>query len=349
MTQVQRLAIRNPAIGLLVYQTNGVDGFYIFSRTGWKMLSSESGGASYTFTSPLILTGSTVSILQANATTNGFLSSTDWNSFNNKLSSNPTITAGTKTKVTYDSKGLVTAGADATTSDIVEGNNLYFTQDRVEKTKLSLLTTGVNSIINTNNTVTEAISNLQAQVLNLKEQLLELKQSCCNTIYTLGQEYGGGKIAYIDTTGKHGLIISTIEIAGGPYNWKKLSDNTINLVGAFFEDGSLNTRLLVNIYGSKDISTDSYAALAANFYNGGGYNDWYLPSYQEWEKINIARNNGVDLNIGPDVYYLTSSEDPWNQIGIQVLLFGTAIYNGTGGIIGTSKDIPYQIRAIRKF
>ena len=119
MTQIQRLAIKKPAIGLLVYQTDGVDGYYYFSKTGWKMLSTGSGGGtSYTFTSPLTLTGSTVSILQANATTNGFLSSTDWNTFNNKLNSNPQITAGTKTKITYDSKGLVTAGADATTSDI---------------------------------------------------------------------------------------------------------------------------------------------------------------------------------------------------------------------------------------
>ena len=43
---------------------------------------------------------------------------------------NNAITGATKTKITYDSKGLITAGADATTSDISEGTNQYFTQAR---------------------------------------------------------------------------------------------------------------------------------------------------------------------------------------------------------------------------
>lgn len=43
---------------------------------------------------------------------------------------NNAITGATKTKITYDSKGLITAGADATTSDISEGTNLYYTDTR---------------------------------------------------------------------------------------------------------------------------------------------------------------------------------------------------------------------------
>jgi len=41
------------------------------------------------------------------------------------------VTAGTYTKVTVDSKGRVTVGASATTSDIGEGTNLYYTEARV--------------------------------------------------------------------------------------------------------------------------------------------------------------------------------------------------------------------------
>lgn len=47
-----------------------------------------------------------------------------------KVDENAPITGATKTKITYDAKGLVTAGADATTSDIAEGSNLYFTNGR---------------------------------------------------------------------------------------------------------------------------------------------------------------------------------------------------------------------------
>ena len=50
---------------------------------------------------------------------------------NGYVVANSAITGATKTKITYDSKGLVTSGADATTSDIAEGSNLYFTDARV--------------------------------------------------------------------------------------------------------------------------------------------------------------------------------------------------------------------------
>jgi hypothetical protein len=44
---------------------------------------------------------------------------------------NSGVTAGTYTKVTVDSKGRITVGASATTSDISEGTNLYYTDARV--------------------------------------------------------------------------------------------------------------------------------------------------------------------------------------------------------------------------
>ena len=52
------------------------------------------------------------------STTNKFVSSTDITNWNNKVDSNTAITGGTKCKITYDSKGLVTSGSDLTASDI---------------------------------------------------------------------------------------------------------------------------------------------------------------------------------------------------------------------------------------
>lgn len=46
------------------------------------------------------------------------------------LHPNAPITAGTHTKITYDANGLVTGGVDATTTDIPEGTNLYYTDAR---------------------------------------------------------------------------------------------------------------------------------------------------------------------------------------------------------------------------
>jgi hypothetical protein len=46
-----------------------------------------------------------------------------------KVTGNTAITGATKTKVTYDAKGLVTAGADATTADIADSLNKRYVTD----------------------------------------------------------------------------------------------------------------------------------------------------------------------------------------------------------------------------
>jgi hypothetical protein len=46
-----------------------------------------------------------------------------------KVDENAAITGATKTKITYDSKGLVTAGADATTADIADSTNKRYVTD----------------------------------------------------------------------------------------------------------------------------------------------------------------------------------------------------------------------------
>ena len=102
------------------------------------------GPTSLTFVAPLVLTGNTVTITQASGSANGYLSSTDWNTFNNKQPAGNYITAltgdasasgpgsatltlatvnsnvGTFASVTVNGKGLVTAASalsgDATTS-----------------------------------------------------------------------------------------------------------------------------------------------------------------------------------------------------------------------------------------
>lgn len=47
----------------------------------------------------------------------------------NKIDKNTAITGATKTKITYDADGLVTAGADATTADIADSSNKRYVTD----------------------------------------------------------------------------------------------------------------------------------------------------------------------------------------------------------------------------
>jgi len=45
MTQAERTAVTTPAEGLLVYQTDGKEGFYYFDGTGWTQIASQKSAA----------------------------------------------------------------------------------------------------------------------------------------------------------------------------------------------------------------------------------------------------------------------------------------------------------------
>ena len=57
------------------------------------------------------------------------LSSNAQDQIDSKVAKNTAITGATKTKVTYDAKGLVTAGTDATTADIADSLNKRYVSD----------------------------------------------------------------------------------------------------------------------------------------------------------------------------------------------------------------------------
>ena len=48
MTSAQRTAISSPATGLLVYQTDGIAGFYYYNGSSWTNISSGTGGGTVT-------------------------------------------------------------------------------------------------------------------------------------------------------------------------------------------------------------------------------------------------------------------------------------------------------------
>lgn len=66
-----------------------------------------------------------------------------------KVTANGAITGATKTKITYDAKGLVTSGTDATTADIADSTNKRYVTD-AQQTVLSN-TSGTNSGDNATN------------------------------------------------------------------------------------------------------------------------------------------------------------------------------------------------------
>lgn len=114
-----------------VYFNTATNKYMGYNGSAWVDLSSQ--GQIYTFTSPLSESGGTVTIGDASTSAKGVIeiatdteasTGTDTTRAINakqlatKVTANSAITGATHTKITYDSKGLVTGGADLSASDI---------------------------------------------------------------------------------------------------------------------------------------------------------------------------------------------------------------------------------------
>ena len=67
-------------------------------------------------------------------------------------------------KITRDSKGRISGTSAATTTDLTEGGNLYFTAARVRAAVLTGLSLATNAVIAATDTVLQALGKLQAQI-----------------------------------------------------------------------------------------------------------------------------------------------------------------------------------------
>jgi hypothetical protein len=69
MTSTQRAAISTPAVGLIVYQTDGTEGTYEYTSAGWRIINAAAGGGSGTVTSVSVVTANGFAGSVATATT----------------------------------------------------------------------------------------------------------------------------------------------------------------------------------------------------------------------------------------------------------------------------------------
>lgn len=124
-------------LNFILPANNGTSGF-VLSTDGAGNLSwiapTTGSVTNVAVTAPLQSSGGAtpnLSITQSSNSTNGYLSSTDWNTFNNKVSTSRTI----------NSKPL-SADITLVTSDIAEGTNLYFTDARAKSAAVVNSTAG---------------------------------------------------------------------------------------------------------------------------------------------------------------------------------------------------------------
>ena len=161
--------------------------------------------------------------------------------------------------------------------------------------------------------------------------------------YMIGDFVHGGIVFWVDETGQHGLVcavsdqINLVTWFNGTYN---LSVSTGIAIGT----GDSNTNNIISIQGEPEIN---YAAFLARAYNGGGYNDWFLPSKDELNQMNVhkttinstALDNGGD-EFGTDTYW-SSTEFFTNFAYSQSFSSGSQYNNG--------KDNGNAVRAVRAF
>ena len=152
--------------------------------------------------------------------------------------------------------------------------------------------------------------------------------------FSMGQHIGGGVVFYVDQTGNHGLISSTVDESIYAL-WGCFG----TLIGPGAEHmelgtGDTNTTAIVNGCSDPGIAAKICDTLTLN-----GYTDWYLPAIIELDSMYVHRD--TIGNFSPTAWYWSSTEI--NVTGAYFKNF----YNGTSP--GTTKAYGTNIRCIRKF
>jgi hypothetical protein len=193
----------------------------------------------------------------------------------------------------------------------------------------SIVTTGVvNTSIEGNYIITYTVSDTSGNTATATRQVVVVVQNLA-----IGQSYQGGIIAYIDSTGQHGLIVATAD-QSEEIQWWNGSYVVTGATGTAIGTGLANTNAIIAAQGS-----GSYAASIARDYNGGGYTDWYLPSKDELNQlyVNKAAIGGGFAND----YYWSSTEYDSNYTWLQ--------YFSNGAQDVYIKGFPIYVRAVRAF
>ena len=156
---------------------------------------------------------------------------------------------------------------------------------------------------------------------------------------SIGDTAQGGIIFYLDPSGCHGLVCALTDQSSFAA-WYNGSYMDTRAYGSGLFEGKYNTKV---INWSQGGSASAAAICAA--YTGGSFNDWYLPSIEELNKmyLNIAQGNALGLgNIGGFAnFYWSSTEIDFTNAWFQLFSDGFQF-----------NDVKYDygnVRAVRAF
>jgi len=83
-----------------------------------------------------------------------------------------------------------------------------------------------------------------------------------------------------------------------------------------------------------------YAGMYCLNYDGGGFEDWYLPSFGELTlaKENLALLSGLEMNLTPSRYWSSTQN---SSVAARAQIFG-------GGTQNANKNTPHNVRPVRR-
>ena len=161
-------------------------------------------------------------------------------------------------------------------------------------------------------------------------------------LYKIGDSALGGKIAYIlqqgdsgyDANLQHGLVAAISDQTSG-IRWHNGTNKITGAKGIVIGTGFANTNSIISAQGE---TTTSYAAGLARAYKGGGYDDWFLPSKDELNKLYI---NKLIIGGFANNNYWSSSEQDFDFAFKRNFINGDQNFN--------TKVNVFYVRAIRSF
>jgi len=224
-------------------------------------------------------------------------------------------------------------------ADIPYGTSLSATQlnATADAAGTFVYTPAIGTILNagTNQDLKVDFTPTDAETYNTASKTVKI-----NVTIAIGDNYQGGKVAYISVSGDpgyvagqiHGLIAAPGDQSTG-IQWYNGSYTITGATATALGTGNDNTATIVASQG-----VGNYAAKLCSDLVLGSYSDWFLPSKDELNKLYINR---VAIGGFASENYWSSSEAGINSAWKQQLT------NGLQGMLYKNND--YYVRAVRAF